>query len=197
MPPCWSPAASATTYPATRSTARCRPRRHRSRAGAHSPRALRAGAAPEHDLARPLQPDRGGARPLGRVRHAGDDRRHARRVVRKGRGRRLQRVAALFSRRVRRFVDSSCRNCSVAVYSAAITRARRCAIISASRAFRPRPLPYGRRGVTGAVLAQLLSRRHEVLKPKSVRNPSHPSPDVTMTTARAAISGAGEPECGT
>ena len=33
-------------------------------------RAVRDGAAREHDLARPLQPDRGGARPLGRVRHA-------------------------------------------------------------------------------------------------------------------------------
>ena len=95
-------------------------------------RALRARQARKHDAARPLQPDRGGARPLGRVRHAGDDRRHARRMVRRGRRRRLQRPAAVFPRRVRRFRRSGrAGTAAAAACSAGTTKARPCATISA------------------------------------------------------------------
>ena len=64
---------------------------------------VRDRAAREHDLARPLQFDRRGARPLGCMRHPATDCGHARRMVRRGGGRRVQYSAALFPRRVCRF----------------------------------------------------------------------------------------------
>ena len=65
--------------------------------------AVRDRAAREHDLARPLQFDRRGARPLGRVRHAAADCGYARGMVRRRGGRRVQHFAALFPGRVCRF----------------------------------------------------------------------------------------------
>ncbi len=56
----------------------------------------------EHDPARSLQPDRGGPRSLGAVRHAEAHRRHAGGMVRGGSGGRLQRPAAVLPRRARR-----------------------------------------------------------------------------------------------
>ena len=68
-------------------------------------RALRDGEAREHDVARSLQSDRGGARPLGDLRHAAQDRRHAGGMVRRGSGRWVQHSAGLVPRRFADFVD--------------------------------------------------------------------------------------------
>ena len=69
-------------------------------------RALRDGEAREHDLARSLQFDRGGTRPLGGLRHPEKDRRYIRAMVCRARRRWLQHPARPFPGRVRRFCRS-------------------------------------------------------------------------------------------
>ena len=114
-----------------RSPTRPRPARHLARL---RPRHAGQGTARGPDPARPLRSRGGGARPLGAVRIGGDGGRHAAAVVRRARGRRLQRHAAVFSRRASTISSISwCRSCRSAACSGARTKARRCATISGCR----------------------------------------------------------------
>ena len=108
------------------STGRCRRRPPTEGSRTFDQRAVRDGKAREHDPARSLQSDRRGARPLGIVRHAGKDRRHARRMVQPA-ARRMGSTCCRPISRARSTTSSisSCRNCSAAACSAGTTRARR------------------------------------------------------------------------
>ncbi len=101
--------------------------------------AVRSGTAREHDPARPLQPDRGGARPLGDLRHADG----ISPTFSKNGSSRVRPTGSTSCRPIspaRSPILSiwSCRNCSAAASTAATTRGRPCATISASHACRRR-----------------------------------------------------------